>query len=370
MSVGTPQTDIVANGAGYGSVAERLIVNGMDAGTLRPYVAEDGRSYVTVNEEPRIITNAATLRKDEWVQFDTAVIKAARSRLRAWTDLSTQSGTYGGFNGMASMVLEHESMSDPGEAFVNFDGMVEGRTDTPVFQLEGLPLPITHCDFFFSARRLAISRKMGTPIDSAMAEAAGRRVAETIEKMTIGTLAGPNLDPKNVDDYRRQPKVYGYTNFPDRLTKDDVTAPTAGGWDPSDTIGDVLDALDSLYDNNFFGPFMVYHSKDWTQYLDNDYYRLESNGAVAPSKTLRNRIREIDGIVDVRRLDFLDDEFTLLFVQMTPDVARAVNGMNMTTVQWETMGGMRLNFKVMCIHVPQLRSDYNGNCGILHATTS
>jgi len=369
MTVSQAQTEIVGNGS-YGNVAERLIANGMDVSVLRPYMAEDGRSYITANNEAQLIGNAATLRKDEWAQFDNAVIRAARQRLRAWTDLSTMSGAYSGFNGMASMVLEHESMSDPGEAHTSFDGMVEGRADAPTFQLEGLPLPITHCDFYFSSRRLAISRKLGTPIDSAMAEAAGRRVAERIEKMTIGTLAGPGLSPTNVAEYGGSPKVYGYTNFPDALTKTDVTAPTAGGWDPATLLGDILDCLDSLYSNNFYGPFMVYHSTDWTPYLDNDYYKLTTSGAVAPTMTLRQRIKQIDGVTDVRRLDFLTNTFTILIVQMTPDVARAVNGLNMTTVQWETMGGMRVNFKVMAIHVPQLRSDFSGNCGIMHATTA
>lgn len=368
-SVGFAQTEIIGNGQ-YGTVGERLIANGMDVSVLRPYVAEDGQSYVTVNQEPQLITNAATLRKDEWARFDSAVIRAARQRLRAWNDVSNMAGTYGGFNGMGTMVLEHETMSDPGEAHVNFDGIVEGNADQPLFQLEGLPLPITHCDFYFSARRLAISRNMGTPVDSAMAEAAGRRVAEQVEKTLIGTATGLTLSPTNVAEYGATPKVYGMTNYPDRVTKSDVTAPTATGWDPATTLGDVLDMLDSLYDNNFYGPFMLYHSTDWTQYMDGDYYRLETSGAVAPTKTLRNRLREIDGITDVRRLDFLTNTFTLLLVQMTPDVIRAVNGLNMTTVQWETQGGMRVNFKVMAIHVPQIRSDYGGNCGIAHGTTS
>jgi hypothetical protein len=364
-------TDFIHNGSGQGSVAERLVANGMDVRTLRPFIGEDGRSYVTnAQGKAQLIGNAATLRKDEWAHFDTNVIKAARLRLKAWNDLATLSGTYGGFNGMASMVLEHETMSDPGEAFVNFDGMVEGRADAPVFQLEGLPLPITHVDFFFSSRRLAISRKLGTPIDTSMGEAAARRVAEKVEQTTIGTIVGPTLDPINRNRLGREPKVYGYTNFPDRLTKDDMTNPTDAGWDPATLLGEILDCLEALYVNKFYGPFMVYHSTDWTPYLDADYYRLESSGAVAPSKTLRQRIKELDGVTDVRRLDFLggdDNPFTLLFVQMTPDVARAVNGLGMTTVQWETMGGMRINFKVMCIHVPQLRSDFYGNCGILEA---
>jgi hypothetical protein len=88
---------------------------------------------------------------------------------------------------------------------------------------------------------------------------------------------------------------------------------------------------------------------------------------------LRERLQKIDGIQDVRRLDFLPSStnpWTLIMVQMTADVAQAINGMDITTVQWESVGGMRLNFKVMCIQVPRLRSDYYGRCGVLHATTS
>ena len=119
--------------------------------------------------------------------------------------------------------------------------------------------------------------------------------------------------------------------------------------------------------NRYYGPYMVYHSTDWDQYLDNDYARLGGNNA---SMTLRDRLRRIEGIVDVRRLDFLTDDdnpFTFIFVQMTSDVARAVVGLDLTTVQWESVGGMRLDFKVMTISVPQLRSDFEGRTGILIA---
>jgi hypothetical protein len=132
---------------------------------------------------------------------------------------------------------------------------------------------------------------------------------------------------------------------------------------------------------------MVYHSNDWDQYMDNDY--ILTGGNVA-TQTLRERIKAIDGIMDCKRLDMLfsatpsallgpggenftataTSPFTLLIVQMTSDVARAVNGLDITTVQWESIGGMKLNFKVMCIQVPQLRADFYGNVGICHGTTA
>jgi hypothetical protein len=290
------------------------------------------------------------------------VLRAARQRLRAWADLAG-ANTFGGFNGMSKTILEHETMSDPGEAIVDMDGLTEGRQDQPRFQLEGLPLPITHSDFWFSSRRLAVSRNTGTPLDTTMAEAAGRRVAEMIEKTTIGVETG--ITYGNSTNYGRTSSVYGYTNFPNRITKTDLTIPT--GANPEAVVQDILEMRDLLYSHNFYGPFMLYHSTGYDIFLDNDYFRA---GGTSVLQTLRQRVAGIDGIAGIRRLDFLTSGYVLIMVQMTSDVARAVNGMDITTVQWESVGGMRLNFKVMAIQVPQLRADFNGNTGIVHATTA
>ena len=391
-------TDLVLNSLGEGQVGMDFIQPGtrFETGLLRPYIDHNGNRMVTINtgrskydqktnqylpifEEVPMqelinkgvnspVANASSLRKDEWIQLDQVVIRAARSRLRAWADLSA-ANTFGGFNGMSKMVLEHETMSDPGEAQVDMDGLTEGRTDSPKFQLEALPLPITHSDFWFSQRRLAISRNTGTPLDTVMAEAAGRRVAESIEKTLIGINTGMTYGADS--RYNRASTVYGYTNFPDRLTFTTITAPTAGGWKTETTVSNVIAMRELLYDANFFGPFMLYCSSDWDQYLDGDYTSgTVASGLTSPNQTLRERLSKIVGIQGIRRLDYFTSTFSMVLVQMTSDVARAVNGMDITTVQWESQGGMRLNFKVMAIQVPQLRADYNGNCGICHGTTS
>lgn len=403
--------DYVLNGQVHGQFQDRVAGMKFQPGLLRPYlVSERGREipYVTLNVgyngdgSPKYkairvselqargvnspVFNATSLRKEEWIQLDTTVLKAARYRLRLWSDISAVS-SFGGFNGMSKMILEHETMSDPGEAQVDMDGLSEGtRNDAPKYQLEGLPLPITHVDFYFSARTLAISRNTGTPLDTTMGEAAGRRIAETIEKTTIGNQTGVTYGGAStyVGGYGRTSAVYGLVNFPSRNTSTSLYAGTHASWTPEQTQKQFNTALNTLRADKFYGPFMVYHSTDWDPYLDGDYYAYVSSGAVAPTKTLRNRLREIDGIQDVRRLDMLFSSvpaattgpgrenvsaayaWTMVFVQMTPDVIRAVNGMDITTVQWETRGGMQLNFKVMAIQVPQIRADFYGNCGILH----
>ncbi len=336
-----------------------------------------------------VTTNATTLRKEEWLELDRVVLRAARLRLRAWADIAA-ANSYGGFNGMAKTTLEHETMSDPGEAIVDMDALTEGRTDSPLFQLQGLPLPITHSDFWYGSRFLAESRNSGTPLDVVSGEASGRRVGEMIEKTTIGMTTGITGTTNTLTGgYGITPKVYGMINFPARLTMTTVHTPT--GANPDQTLADVLTMRQQLYNGRFYGPFMLYHSNDWDTYMDNDYARAVVGAtSIATSKTLRDRIREIDDIQDVRRLDFLfgtaptagtgnpystqidvtAKPFTLIMLQMTPETVQAVNGLDITTVQWETIGGMKVNFKTLAIQVPRFRADYYGNCGECHGTTS
>ena len=400
-------TDFVLNGQAHGDVATRMSMIHFDEGLARPYIDQSGQHCVTVNTgrtefkdgkivpvfEKKLVAeyvqngqmaptnNALTLRKDEWLMMDQAVLQATRQRLRAWIDLAA-AASFGGFNGMSKMVLEHETITDAGEAIVDMDGLSEGNSDIPQTQLEGLPLPITHSSFMFGSRQLSVSRNTGTPLDTTMAEQAGRRIAEKIEKTLIGTNTGIGYgDGTGIygENSGSKPTVFGYTTHPDRITKTDITTPT-GVTTSEDTVSDVLEMRQLAYDQSFYGPFMLYHSSDWDTFLDNDYGvgTPGATAAFAPNQTLRMRLRQIEGIQDVRRLDFFTSTFELVLVQMTSDVVRAVNGMDITTLQWETKGGMQLNFKVMAIMVPQIRSQFirqdqtvaGRKCGIVHGTTS
>ena len=220
---------------------------------------------------------------------------------------------------------------------------------------------LTHADFFIKKRQLMTSRNSGTPLDTTNAEAAGRRVAEQIEKSVIGNVTA--FQYGTASNYGRNPKVYGYATHPARNTKTDLTTPT-GVSTNDDTLQDVLEMMTTMQSKGFFGPYMLYHSTDYWKFMEDDF------NANKGDITLRDRLKAIDGMNDVRQLDFLTSTFTLILVQMTSDVARAINGMPITTVRWESKGGMQINYKVMAIQVPQIRADFNGNCGIVHATTA
>lgn len=387
-------TDFVLNGVGHGEVG--TVFQGMryDPGMLRPFIDQKGVPSITVNtgrmvmdnrtgqyvpkpvkvsiEQARRmglnspVWNAASLRKEEWQMIDRQVLLAARSRLVVAQDLM-DANTYGGFNGMAKMTLEYEAMSDPGQVYIDMDARSSGASDAPLFKLRSIPLPITHVDFTFSERRLAVSRNTGSPLDMTMPEAGARRIGESLEQQTLGTATGMTYGTVSAGPtaHDGNSTVYGYTTFSARLTKTNLTTPT--GTNPNVTLAEVLAMKDQLTANKFYGPWMLYHSDGWDQFMDNDYY-VSATGA--PYVTLRERLKKINGIVDVKRADFLTQDYQLLMVQMTADVARMIVGLPITTVQWPEKGGLEQCFKIMCIIVPQLRSDYNGNCGILHAQTA
>lgn len=349
--------DFIFNGQGSGDVATRLLENNGDVASLRPWKEDDGRSYVTRNvggKEVAVVTNAnSLLRKDDWLVLDQAIVKAAKPRLKAVADLRAMGNQFTIPNGLGKTVLDTETQSDMNEAIVSMDGTRASQNDRPVFALSQLPLPIIHKDFNFSARQIMASRNGGSPLDTTGAELAARRVAEQAEQLLCGTQTGITFGGGT---------IYGYTNFPSRMTKT-MTNPTATGWTPATTIKEILAMRLKAQQAYHFGPYILYTSLDWDSQLDDDYKSTYN------ATTLRERVKSIEGIKDVRTLDYLPAK-TMVLVQATADVARMVIGMDITTVQWETLGGMQLNFKVMCIMVPQLRADFNGNTGIVHGSYS
>ncbi len=358
--------DYLQNGQAHGSVAKRLLQCGGDPGALRPWLGRDGRSYITVNQNGKpknILTNSpASLLKDQWILLDEAILAVAKPRLRAWGDLMANGLRFNIVEGMAKTVLQYQNRSDISPATISMDGIRKSDRDRPVHDLVNLPLPIIHKDFSFTARELLASQQsanfmggnQGSGLDFSTGELAGRRVAEEVEKLLLGVTSSYSFGGGS---------IYGYTNFPDRATKS-MTTPT--GINGASTLADVLDMKYKSQLLNHFGPWMIYASTSWDQYLDNDYIL---TGGTVTTSTLRDRLRKIDGIKDVMTVDYLPAK-TMLLVEMNPDVVRGVVGMDMVTVDWESEGGMEQNFKVMVIMVPQVRSDQLGNTGIVHGVHS
>lgn len=355
--------DFILNGVAHGSVAQRLMDCNFDTGMMRPYVDDDNQACVVVNQRDAsewqeaydgdvLVTNApATLRKQEWELLDRAVIDVARSRLGLITDLRSRGLSFTIPNGMGKTVFQYQAVSDITDATVSMDPLRQSEEDRPEYDLRNLPLPVIHKDFRFSAREIQVSRSEGGPgIDTTMIRLATRKVLEMAEKLFIGSTATYTYGGGS---------VYGLTNFPQRITSVTLTAPTAGGWTGETLKNEVLEMIAAAEAVNYFGPYILFLSRNFSTALADDYRDNDT-------RTVLSRLQQFGMLSAVRTLDYLTGSQAIL-VQASEEVIRAIIGMDPTTIQWETQGGMQLNFKVMAIMVPQLRYDFEEAAGIVHA---
>lgn len=355
--------DFLLNGQLHGalansSIAQRLLKSNFDPGVLRPFIGDDDRPYITMNtaKGPQTVlmnnTTDATLRIRQWIHLDEAVIKVAKERLKVFGDLRAAGLTYSIPGGLGKTMLQHQTRSDISAATISMNGLRRSESDRPVYDVTNLPLPIIHKDFEFDIREIQASQESpSTPLDAAMAEMSTRRCVEQVEFLTLG------ISPAASFSYGGG-TIYGYSNYPNRITFT-ITAPTAGGWTPDTLIGNVLSMILASQQAKYYGPWKLYMGLPWTRYLDNDYK------PTYDSKTLRQRLRDIDGITGVSTVDYLTG-YTMFLVQQSTDVVRAIVGLEPMVVEWDSQGGFQKNFKVIMVMVPQIRCDHNGNTGLVH----
>lgn len=359
--------DIINNGQANGNVASQIQNNGrLNLNAMRPYIAEDGKTYMTVyNGGPvadakswgvKEIQTNATLRRDEWKQLDDAVMEVSRQRLGGIDDLISKGLTYNLGNAMGTTVLEWHDISDALEATITMDGITRGNNDAVVYKHNYLPIPIIHADYEINARFLAVSRNMGNPLDTTMAERAARRVAEKLEDMLF-TNTTYSFGEK---DSRSRNSIYSYINFPDRNPVTLTAAWDESGKTPAQILADVMAMKQASLDAYHWGPWMLYIPTAYEQVMDEDY---DVSGSSL--MTIRERIMKLQGIQAIKVIDKLPANNVLL-VQMTSDTVRLVRGMGLQNVEWDTEGKFITKHKVLTIQVPQLRSDQNGRCGLVH----
>jgi uncharacterized linocin/CFP29 family protein len=327
ITAGATHIDWVgADGSPHGSIAQRLLNSGFNVNTLR--------------------TNTV-LQKDEWLQLDTALLEVARQRLTGVNDLMSRGLRYGLQNALGVTRLEWERVSDMTAASVDMSGLTESENDRVVYDLVGMPIPIIHKDFHINIRALMASRNRGEGVDVTQVSLAGRLVAEKIEDLLFnGGFQASTLS-----------QVYGYTTAPNRNTG------TSGAWATPGTAGsvflaDTIAMIAALTADRMFGPYVMYVPAAVYINMLNDF-------KAETGLSILQRLLQIPQIADIRPSDNLTGK-NILLVQMTRDVVDMVDGIQPMVIQWETMGGMMLNFKVLAIMVPRIKADQDLNSGIAH----
>lgn len=307
-----------------GKPAQRLLANAMNLGVLR--------------------TNAL-LRKDDWIEVDRRVVRVAGQQLNGIADLQ-MAGLILRLGGLGTTISQYEKRSDMTEASVNMDAPTSDDEDTLEYNLVGVPIPIVSKGFRLSIRRLEASRRMGDALDTAQIEVSTRLVIEKLEALLFGG-AGFAVDSNN---------LYGYTNHPDRNTGTLAGAWTGAG--AATILDDVLAMIDEACADGFYGPYNLYIPKNYWTLLQDDY-KAESD------KTRLSRILEIQELNAIKPTEALTGNNVVL-VQMTADVVDLAVAQDVTTVEWDEKGGLVEHFKVMAAMAPRIKSDANGDCGVVH----
>lgn len=290
-----------------------------------------------------------TLRNEEWKAFDLALVEGFRTRLRAVADLIAAGLTMPLANAMAKTVLEYDKIGDMDPATVSMDGMARSENDRIEFEAAGLPIPITHKDFFINIRKLMASRLGSEALDTTQIRVSARKVAEEIERMLI--IGGKQFQSL---------PIYGYTTHPNRNT---LGFGTGGNWAAGAKTGtqivvDIQSMMSKAEEKGFYGPYWVYFSKNASVRMEDDYKEMSE-------RTIRERVTDMDGVAKFTSLDMMPANNVIL-LQPTPDVVQLVDGEQPQNVQWDVNGGFGVNFKVFAIQVPLVRTDADGNSGIVH----
>jgi uncharacterized linocin/CFP29 family protein len=320
-----------------------MLANAMQRGLV------SGQRLLACNMDPRALRTNATLRKDEWLQLDTAIIEEARIRLVGWQDLESKGLKLSLSNGLGTTILESENVSDVNDAEMDMDAVTKANNETLNYELVGVPLPIIHKEYQISIRRLNASRTRGESLDTTQARLATRKVNEYQEQILfLGTSSFA------YGGYT----IRGYLDHPNRNT---VTL--SENWDASGKTGaeirdDVLSCKQALINARHYGPYYLYIPTAYETVLDKDYDATRGN-------TIEQRIMAIRSVEKIQIADKLTAN-NVLMVQMTEDVVRIVEGLPITNVEWDTRGGLMSHMKIMTIGVPQIRDDQSNRSGIAH----
>lgn len=313
-----------------------------------------GEQLLSALQEGRSLSAAElrtcdTLRKDEWKNFDEALIAEGEIRLRGVRALLEAGLSTNIPNAFGKTVHEWEDITDMDPAVVSLDGLARGDDDRQEFSLNSLPLPITHKDFNIGIRTLSASRERGEPLNTIQTRTAGRLVFEKFESMLFSGY--PNAF--------RGLNIYGLCNHPDRNTG----TYSSGNWLSASgdaMLDDLQAAMTALETARFYGPYWVMLPTGYGVPLSSDF---KANS----DKTIRQRLLEVDEIDRLVVCDQMPSNEIVVF-QPSPDVVEWAVGEEVQTVQWDLYGGFQIAFKVLGIQVPIVKSTAAGRSGIYHLT--
>lgn len=295
-----------------------------------------------------MIGNALPLPKDVWGEWDREGIEIQRITMAVFNDLAASVSTP---MPIGKLIHHFQTISDSGNVNISLDGRSKGRTDQPVFDYHGTPLPIIDSPFSYGWRQVEAARSEGFQLD-----AAGRANAmfKTAEKQEMLALDGDTSIKVGGDG------LYGLRTHPNRNTR--TTGQALNGATGAQWLADIVATLKLLHADNFKVPATLYlNFDDW-------FYAQNTEFTAGYPKTIAQRVLESGGIASI----VTSDKVTageIIAVVKDRRVVQVLNGMPMTTrAQFRANPEDEYNFVTMAAVALEVKFDAEGKCGIAHSS--
>lgn len=325
----------------------------MNPNILTPSPAEfnnflKGGNCVRMSANGQLVSNATTLRHEEGVIYDTALIEVAQLRLNGIEDLRRR-GLVKSLGGLGTILSMYERVGEMTGAQIDMDGRTKSNNDRLTFDEVGVPIPIFHKEWHLGERFLLASRQRGESLDTTQMRMAARVVLEGMESALFNGIPGLVVSGLQVYGYRTHPNRNPYT-----LTAD---------WTVNDGAAIVVDVkamLNLLRLDKKHGSYILYVASDIDINLESDYSAVKGEG------TIRDRILRFKNISEVKACDFLTDGEVLL-IQMDSETVDLAVAQDIRNLTWN-IHPLQTEFMIMSAMAPRIKADRSGNCGIVHGS--
>lgn len=313
--------------------------------------------------EERAFRAAAPLMEKAQVVIDKAVVEVGLQRLSFVADLMAEGLTYNLTDPLSVTQLEWYARNRTGAAqrVMNPSSRTENRL--PIVLPYRLPIYLTIDGFQLDIRTLKMSERVGMPLDTTLVKDATRSVNEALEDAAINgatTLDGEDLQ----DAGYTAPGLLNAPNANTQALSVDWTGTNTVGTTGPAIVNDVQLMIAKAAGDKKYGPFNLYIGTNAGILFGGDYKTLGD-------ETIMDRVQRIEAggrTVRVRITDMFPGSSTgtqCALVQMTSDVVDLVTGQMPTVVPWTSLDGFTVHNLVMAIMVPRVRSDYDGQSGIV-----
>lgn len=264
-----------------------------------------------------------------------------------------------------NLITQQASKSGAVRRVMNPEG--RGYNSMQDLTYTGLPIFATVGDFNLGLRDLLESQRAGMPLDVANAAQIVRRMNESFEDTAIFGFADEAGNPLSIDGK----VVPGLLNAPGVNYYQYLAGAGTGNpraWDdPLKTGFEIIDGdlqamISVLQSKRAYGPYCLFVPTTYGNAINRPYNPPYASASIA-QRLAEYKTGAFTGI-EVVVADRLPANRVVL-MDMHKETARMIIGQQPTAVSWTSESGFSYNSLIVGCMVPQYRTDYDGQSGIL-----